>query len=135
MIKEYCAPLNLPQMAIPTPDKIKAEKRTISRTTQIADYIKAGHTLQEAMVEFGIQLGSIAEHLQRYLEADGKLESKVIRASSTLSAEDFARIEKRFAELGMAQLSPVYLDFNEEFSYLELRLVRLFLLARISESQ
>ncbi len=135
LIKEYCAPLNLPQIAIPAPDKIKAEKKIISRTVQIADFIKAGHTLQEAMVEFGIQLGTIAEHLQRYLESDGKLESKVIRASSTLAPEDFARIEKRFSELGMAQLSPIYLDFNEEFSYLELRLVRLFLLARISESQ
>lgn len=135
LIKDYCTQRDLKPVAIPAIEKTKPVKKTISRTVQIADFIKAGHTLQEAMVEFGIQLGAIVEHLQKYLEADGKLESKVIRSSSTLTPEEFSRIEKRFQELGLAQLAPVYLAFNEEFSYLELRLVRLYLLARIRESQ
>jgi propanediol dehydratase large subunit len=82
-----------------------------------------------------VQLNTIIEHLQRYLEADGKIDPKIIRDFYALDDQAIGIIQKTFNELGMNTLSPVYHTLKEEFSYLELKLVRLEMLAKIREQE
>jgi hypothetical protein len=74
------------------------------------------------------------EHLQHYLESDGWLDPAILNKFSTLSEVNSAKIRACFTELGLDTLSPVYKALQEEFSYADLKLVRLCMLAELAET-
>jgi len=136
VIKDYCEPKNIRQLVSPESDRTPPPPPTSGgKSAIVAQYIKSGHSIQDALVQFGVQLNTIIEHLQRYLEADGKIDPKIIRDFYALDDQAIGIIQKTFNELGMNTLSPVYHTLKEEFSYLELKLVRLEMLAKIREQE
>jgi ATP-dependent DNA helicase RecQ len=132
VIKTYCEPRNIKQIAaqIAQPSTLQLHNSG-GKSALVAQYVKSGHSLQDAMVNFGVQLNTIIEHLQRYLEADGQLDPQIIRSFSALDDPTIGIIKAAFDELGMIALPPVYHALKEEYSYLELKLVRLEMLAKI----
>jgi len=113
-----------------TPGQMKQPDKK-SKTIQIGEYIHAGHTLQQAMLEYDCKLETILQHLQKYLEAGFELPPQPFLAISSLSSEEQKKVMEAFANYGLQRLSPIYLHFGEDYSYLELRLIQLFLLASI----
>ncbi len=136
VIKSYCEPRNIKQVRVTSAQQTTTQPPTVGgKSVLVAQYIKSGHSLQDAMVHFGVHLNTIIEHLQRYLEADGQLDPQIIRSFSALDEQAIGIIQTAFNELGMIALSPVYRALNEEFSYLELKLVRLEMLAKIRQQE
>ena len=106
-----------------------------SRTLEVAAFFKEGHSLQECMVKFGVQLNTVLEHLQRYLEADGCLDPEQLSDNSFLNAADRDRAREAFRIHGLEALGPAYRALDETVSYTDLRLVRLIMLAELSSQR
>lgn len=131
-IREYCEPKGIAERDCPEPSSANEKPAAkVSKTQEVAEYLQAGHNLQECMVRFGVQLSTIVEHLQRYLEADGWLDPAILNSFSTLSPEENAKVRECFREHGLSTLSPVHAALNEAFSYNDLKLVRLCMVAEL----
>ncbi|MDY0152893.1 MAG: DNA helicase RecQ [Candidatus Cloacimonas sp.] len=128
IIRNYCLDKGIDPAKVPVVSRYREIARATSKTEQVAQYFKSGHGAQECMLQFGVQLSTIVEHLHRHVETGGIVEPARIKEFSTLSEEDFSRIKASFETLGLERLAPVFFAFNEEFSYLELKIVRLWML-------
>lgn len=132
-IKAYCEPRGIPQEAViedPPPSVIPQ-----SKSQMIAAYLEEGHNLQECMVKYGIQLNTVIEHLQRFLEMEGRLDPKHLKSFCTLGEADSSRIRECFLKHGLSALAPVYNALNEAYAYIDLKLIRLCMLAELKEKQ
>jgi len=135
LISDYCIPREIAEVCKAAPVRTNPAIKTelISKSQQVAEYVQSGHNLQECMVHFGVQLSTILEHLQRYLEADGWLDSNILNSYCTLGDSDRIRIRACFYELGLDTLSQVYHALGEQISYTDLKLIRLAMLAELKE--
>ncbi len=82
------------------------------------------------MIEFDIKLDTVLQHLLKYIQCGNSLPPEPLRELSSLSPQEQERVLSAFDRLGFEQLSPVYHYFEEEFSYLELRILQIWLYAR-----
>lgn len=136
IIRDYCEPRGIDERTANDNHKTPANhEKPLSKSQQIAEYLQSGHNLQECMVQFGVQLRTIIEHLQHFLEADGWLDPGILKRFSTLSQEDDQKVREAFRENGLATLSPVFNALDEAFTYEDLKLVRLCMIAELKEEQ
>jgi len=112
-----------------------SRKEKSSRSMEVAAYCKEGHNLQECMVRFGLQLSTILEHLQRYMEADGCLDPDQLKGYSFLDEAELAKARAAFEAHGLEALGPAYYALGESISYTDLRLVRLIMLAEYASKE
>lgn len=115
---------------VPRLQKHLPAKPMLSKSAMVGEYLVAGNGIHQAMVEFDLSRDSILRHVQAYLEADGKLDPQLLLDASLLDEEQIAVVTQCFARLGTAYLSPVRQALGEEYSYQELRLIQLYLLAK-----
>jgi len=71
----------------------------------------------------GLSVGTIIAHIEKLVRSSGKLDLDYLRPP----AEKYARIVEAFQESGGKALSPVRELLGKQFSYEELRMVRLFM--------
>jgi ATP-dependent DNA helicase PIF1 len=86
--------------------------------------IKEGHTIEEISSMRSLNTGTIADHVEK-LAASGRLNQDEVESLLPDSvAENFADIANAFSTLGFEQLSPVYRELEEQYTYDELKLAR-----------
>ena len=131
VISDYCEKHGVqPPQPSPTVNS-KPKEKSKSKSFIVAEYIKEGHNAQEAMLHFGIKLGTIVDHLMTYLEYDGELDPEQMREFYPIEPEAFQEISAAFRQVGLEALRPVRDHLQERYSYSELRLARLLYLSII----
>ncbi len=128
VIREHCQAKGIAEIARPM--KVAAPKLIVSKSTQVGIYISHGNSIHQAMVEFDVTRETVLRHVQAYLESGELLDPDVLLEASLLEDEQIAAALKAFQELGTVYLSPVQQALGEEYSYQELRVIRLYLLAK-----
>ncbi|MGA8572848.1 MAG: helix-turn-helix domain-containing protein [Desulfobaccales bacterium] len=71
----------------------------------------------------GLSVGTIIAHIEKLVRSSEKLDLDYLRPP----AEEYARIVEAFQETGGKALSPMRELLGKQFSFEELRLVRLFM--------
>ncbi|MDD3563367.1 MAG: DNA helicase RecQ [Candidatus Cloacimonetes bacterium] len=135
VIADYCEkygiePQQPVQMARPVP-----QKKSPSKSFLVAEYVKAGHNAQEAMLHFGVKLGTIVDHLMIYLEHDGTLDYEQMKNFYPIDPAALQEIYAAFRQVGLEILRPVRDLLQEKYSYNELRLARLIYVCRVQNMQ
>lgn len=130
-IASFCQEHGLSYIPVRSNDLPQLKPRLKSKSCLVAEYVQAGHSAQETMLRFGIQLSTILDHLQRFIEQDGYLDAGQMQSFYPIEEQAFSEISTAFRQLGMSTLKPVREYLEERYSYTELRLVRLMLLCQI----
>ncbi|MDP2174146.1 MAG: DNA helicase RecQ [Candidatus Cloacimonadaceae bacterium] len=133
LIKDYCALKNILETANPTAP-FKAPPK-ISKSAQIADYLASGHSISQAMVFFDCKQENILKHLQLHLENGGSVDPAKLWEISLLEESDSHSIIEEFNRRGLGYLNPVYQALGEKYSYHELRILQLYLIAEKQAAQ
>lgn len=128
LIRNYCSAKGIRE--IPLSPAIVKPPPSKSKGAQIAEYLVSGHSIFQAMVFFEIKQETILKHIQIHLEAGGSIDPTKLLEVSLLEEKDNLLIMDEFRRLGLGYLGPVYQALNEKFSYNELRVLQIYLLAQ-----
>lgn len=101
-----------------------------SRTQEIGNYVKQGHSIEDAASIFKIQPSTVMDQLHRYLNMGGIIPEETMSQSLNIDQAAFAKIEASFALHGKHTLKLIHEDLNDEFDYNTLKLVRMILMSR-----
>jgi ATP-dependent DNA helicase RecQ len=92
----------------------------------VAEAYNAGETIQSLMERYRVTVGTIIDHLTRFLAAGNPLRNSTDLASLTTASPDQRQAAfAAFDELGTAFLKPVYDRLNGTLTYDELKILRL----------
>jgi ATP-dependent DNA helicase RecQ len=121
LITRYVEQHGLPQPLQPKPIPVK-DSTAVSRTfLESARLVSAGASLAEVAERRGLAEDTVVGHLERVMLAGGKVEFQHLLPHP----ERRAAIEAAFDSLGDDLLRPVFEELRGDYSYHELRLVRL----------
>ncbi|MCS6845670.1 MAG: DNA helicase RecQ [Caldilineales bacterium] len=135
VLRQYCADHGLAER----PKAVHAPKVTGGaakrRRAEVGEMFAAGWTVEQIQAHFGVQRGTVLNHLADYLRAGGAVETDRLWRLSTLSSEQQAQVLALFHELGVERLSPVFQALGGQVPYDELHLMRLIYLAQAKGTQ
>jgi ATP-dependent DNA helicase RecQ len=108
-----------------TREKSDANRRYVI----VAEAYNAGETVEDLMMKYGVTMGTILDHLSRYLAAGNALrkDSDLQSLTSTTPGLQQAAFAA-FNELSPTYLKPVYDKMNGALTYDELKLLRILYL-------
>ena len=138
VIQSYAAENNLAEK-----EKARRSRRTAGnsgrrkigrkRQQMIGEMYNQGSSVREICAEFNVKAVTVITHLFNFYKEGNPLKSSMIIRESQLSETQQERAIAAFRELGTDFLKPVFELLNEEISYDELRIIRLYVLARQPE--
>lgn len=131
VIREYCSERGLkekPKTARRKTTKAKKAYGTGSRPYQVGRMFNDGKSIPEIAKVFDVKESTVVTNLTKYVNDGNTISSEHLRELSTLSDEEFKRVEKAFRELGTGMLRPIFEALNEEVSYDDIKIVQLWLL-------
>jgi ATP-dependent DNA helicase RecQ len=123
VITSYCAKHDLREK-----EKIVAREKSDAnrRYVIVAEAYNAGETVDELMRKYGVAIGTILDHLARYMAAGNPLRrGEDLHMQSTATAEQQQAVFAAFDELSPMYLKPVYDKLNGALNYDELKILRL----------
>ncbi len=129
IINNYIKENNIAPLEVPDRGKrrINRAKRLVktgmSRYTKTKEMILEKLPLSEIAKEEGFTEGTIMKHLEILLEADKDFDIEYLKPSE----ERLEKIKNAFEECGDERLRPVFEFLDEEYSYDEIRLGKMFL--------
>ena len=106
---------------------VKAEKK---RHVHVGDIFNSGRSVREIMEIFKIKQMTVIDHLYRYVMEGFALRSEEISTLSTLAADQKSAILKAFDHHGSEYLKPVFDAFNGAVPYDDLKILRLYSMAK-----
>jgi len=114
-------------------EKIKEAPREKSdsnrRYTIVAEAFNRGETVEELMRKYGVTVGTILDHLARYLAAGNALRKDSDLQSLSSASPDLQQAAfAAFDELGPTYLKPIFDKLNGALNYDELKTLRLMYL-------
>jgi ATP-dependent DNA helicase RecQ len=135
VIRAYCRERGIAEKpGIPVPaDPAQPELPPVSKPRHelVAEAYNRGRSIESLMGDYAVQQGTILDHLVRYVMDGHSLHiGEDLLALSTLTEEQQATVMNAFAECGPERLKPVFEYLNGTVDYDELKLLRLFYLAR-----
>ncbi|MCP4401235.1 MAG: RecQ family ATP-dependent DNA helicase, partial [bacterium] len=135
IIANYCAAHQIEE--IPKrqfKSKLASAKSTAqARHILIAEAYNSGKSVKELMAEYKVKQGTILDHLFKYVQEGYALQrAEELRELSSLSEQEKQAAIHAFERLGIERLKPVFEALNEQVNYDELRILRLYQLARHS---
>jgi ATP-dependent DNA helicase RecQ len=128
VILEHCKTRGITEIL--RPEKAAPPKYKVSKSTQVGIYLSGGHSIHQAMVEFDVTRETILGHIQTYLESGEALDPDILMKASLLDDCQIGAVIEAFGKLGTAFLSPVHQALGDDYSYQELRIIQLYLLAK-----
>lgn len=136
LIRDHCAARGIPDHSAPDPKPAEptAWLTAKRRFEEVGEAFTAGASVDELAERFGIQRGTILQHLQRYCDAGHPLAADCVLACSTLSPEARERALAVFSKLGHEWLGPVHDALGGSVPYEELHLLRLFACCRAQQT-
>ncbi|MBW1800152.1 MAG: DNA helicase RecQ [Deltaproteobacteria bacterium] len=135
IIREYCGSRRIDE--IPGV-KTRMEQGVPTRKKRhevIGENYNAGQPLHEIMDDFGIKRDTLLNHLFKYLQEGHALRPDEFLAFSTIPEEQQKRVLDHFARQGAAFLGPVFHALDGEIDYEDLKILRLYYLAKKNENQ
>jgi ATP-dependent DNA helicase RecQ len=97
-----------------------------SRTLEIGQAYNDGRSIPGLAADLGVKPRTVIEHLWKYAQAGHPLRPDGFKEMSQLPAETQARVLAAFADLGANYLRPIYEALDENVSYDELHVMRLY---------
>ncbi len=126
IIKAFCEKHGLKEK----PKEAHREKSDSNRRYVIvAEAFNAGETVEELMRKYGVTVGTILDHLSRYLAAGNALRKDSDLQSLTSSTPDQQQaVFAAFDELSPTYLKPIFDKLNGALNYDDLKILRLLYL-------
>ncbi|HEX9333594.1 MAG TPA: HRDC domain-containing protein, partial [Anaerolineales bacterium] len=130
IIQAYCEKHDLQEK----PKEVTREKSdTNRRYMMVAEAFNSGETIQNLMERYHVTVGTILEHLSRYLSAGNKLRNgEDLQALASVTLEQQQTAFAAFDELSPTFLKPVYDKLNGTLNYEDLKILRLLYLISTS---
>jgi ATP-dependent DNA helicase RecQ len=136
VIAEYCDKHQLVEKRKPGTQRkeAKSNEERNPRHILIGEAYNSGDTIQELMGRYGVQQGTILNHLSRYI-----LEGHTIRSDEFLDLpgipdDILQKVMQAFKALGIEYLKPVYEELNGAVNYDDLKILRLYYLTTLAKS-
>ncbi|HDK42374.1 MAG TPA: RecQ family ATP-dependent DNA helicase, partial [Candidatus Pacearchaeota archaeon] len=121
-INNYVKENDIDAMGIPRKEKKKSKTRFLSKNYQkTKEMILKKISIEEIAGIHGFKERRIIYHIEKLLEGGENIDINYLIPSK----ERFESIKSAFEEFGTKLLAPIYNYFNGEFSYDEIRLVRM----------
>jgi ATP-dependent DNA helicase RecQ len=135
LIGDYCREHDIKEM--PKQRAISASSYPSSTTKPrhivVGEAFNAGKSVKELKTEYGVKLSTILKHLHKYAVAGNSLRATdEFLEFSELSSEQQTTVLNTFDRLGTDRLRPIFDALNEEISYDELHVLRLYYLGKNS---
>lgn len=99
------------------------------RHEAIGEMYNSGKSIEEIAADFNIKTPTVIDHLFKYYQDGNTLTSNAVIQESQLSESRKEKAISAFKKSGTEFLKPVFEMLNEEISYDELRIIRLYVLA------
>jgi ATP-dependent DNA helicase RecQ len=139
IISDYCQQHNIEEVAnTQTASKSTVSKSTStnssSRSAEIVNAYQAGQSIASLVEQFKVKDGTIINHLYRYVQ-DGHefAQPKQLLQQSGLSQDQIDAALDAFAEHSHERLKPVYDALNEQVTYDQLHLLRIYYVSQLTE--
>jgi ATP-dependent DNA helicase RecQ len=139
LISDYCKQNNLQEM----PNTQTASKTTLnkgtsansnSRSAEIVSAYQAGQSIASLAEQFKVKDGTIINHLYRYAQDGHKFAQPTqLLQQSELSQLHIDSALAAFAEHSHERLKPVYDSLNEQVTYDQLHLLRIYFVSQLAE--
>ncbi|MEW6402007.1 MAG: DNA helicase RecQ [Chloroflexota bacterium] len=113
--------------------EVKSGAERQSKHIQVGEVYNAGASIQELMEQFGVQQGTILNHLSKYILEGYSLRSSDFLALPDLPEDLLQNVMEAFKSLGTEYLKPVYEELDGAVNYDDLRLLRLYYLTTLPE--
>ncbi|MEP0174203.1 MAG: DNA helicase RecQ [Paraglaciecola sp.] len=139
MITEYCQQNNIGEVVnTQTASKAIVSKsssaNSSSRSAEIVSAYQAGKSIASLAKQFKVKDGTIINHLYRYVQDGHKLEQPtLLMEQSGLSQGQIDSALAAFAKHSHERLKPVYDGLNEQVSYDQLHLLRIYFVNQLAE--
>jgi ATP-dependent DNA helicase RecQ len=129
-VRTHCARSGFAPRLVPQPAPRPAVERPARRRRfqEIGERFGAGQSIEEIARSYGIQPGTVVQHLHRFVLAGSIVDPQRVLEHSALAKSDRNRILRMFSELGFERLAPVYEALFGAVTYQELQLLRLYFL-------
>jgi ATP-dependent DNA helicase RecQ len=101
----------------------------------VGEACNAGVSIRELMEQFGVQQGTIMDHLSKYILEGYSLRSSAFLALPDLSEDSVQKAMEAFQALGTEYMKPVYEELDGAVNYDDLKLLRLYYLTALSETR
>ncbi len=136
LIASYCKEKHLSENRNPETNSVKAKQsdQQLLMHNQIGEAYNNGATIQELMDHFGVQQGTIFNHLSKYIQQGNSLRSDEFLALPDLPEELSQRVMRAFELLGTEYLKPVFEEFGGAVDYDDLKTLRLYYLVKQNDN-
>jgi ATP-dependent DNA helicase RecQ len=130
IIAEYCM---LNDIDDPRPAETKAEPEEkestgIKRYREVGESYNNGRSIADIMKQYRVKLGTVLGHLARYAADGNPVRPDGLLEASSLSPDKVKAVIEQFDARGTDFLQPVFKALNDEVSYEELKIIRLYIL-------
>lgn len=109
---------------------------TLRRHFEIGEKFNSGKSIEELKEEFGVKESTVFSHLQKYLQEGNRIKKElgleIIKFSKAPKEKQIEALNL-FNDLGHELLKPIFEAMNEEISYDELRVLRMYFLIRTAK--
>jgi ATP-dependent DNA helicase RecQ len=139
LISDYCQQHNLQEMA----NTQTASKTTVSKTSstssnsrsaEIVSAYQQGQSISSLAAQFKVKDGTIINHLYRYAQYGHKFaQPTLLLDQSGLSQIQVDAALAAFTEHSYERLKPVYDSLNEQVTYDQLHLLRIYFVSQLTE--
>ncbi|MDR9417194.1 MAG: DNA helicase RecQ [Gracilimonas sp.] len=133
VIVEFCQENELEERSKSAHSKSKPIKKSLNRNNrpyQVGKMFKEGNLVSEIASELEIKKGTVISYLIKFVQAGNSIPSDKIIVASSLSDDDLKLVHDAFKEHGHDKLRPIYEALDEQFSYNDLRIVQLYVMAK-----
>jgi ATP-dependent DNA helicase RecQ len=139
LIGEYCQKNNIQEVAnTQSASKVIVSKSNAansnSRSAEIVNAYEQGQSISSLATQFKVKDGTIINHLYRYVQDGHKFaQPALLLENSALGQDQIDAALAAFAEHSYERLKPVYDSLNEQVSYDQLHLLRIYFVCQLTE--
>jgi ATP-dependent DNA helicase RecQ len=129
LIREYCLPRCISEHSKRplTQPKPETPKSLGARFSEVGEAFNAGESIASLMERYGVQIGTILNHLTTFaLQGHALRQDDSMLSFSKLSPDQRQAALVAFKEIGIEYLKPVFDRLNGEVSYDELKLLKVY---------
>jgi ATP-dependent DNA helicase RecQ len=133
-ITAYCKEHQLVERQKPRTRRAKSKSGDERQPKHIlvGEAYNAGASIHELMEQFGVQQGTILNHLSKYIQEGYSLRSSVLPILPELPGDLIQEVMNIFDSLGTEYLKPIFESLSGAVSYDDLKILRLFYLSRLN---
>lgn len=133
VIGQFCGESETPDDSAPIPPAKAESTRWLTarrRHEEVGEAFAAGESLDALANRFGVKRATVVQHLRRFIESGGELDSARLLDCSRLDQQARERALSAFEKHGIERLAPIHEALGGSATYDDLHLLRLWLRSR-----